>query len=490
MVWKEYDGGQSGKGSFTSFLNLDRTRAGLHKVYFSGIGGIGVSGLAHLFLDKGWSVSGADMDPGASTVCELIERGARVYSQHKAENISEMCPDLLIYSSAVRRESEDIREALHLGIPLVHRAEALSYMMKDYRGVCVAGMHGKTTVSSILSWCLSRFDSGVGYAVGAQCAQLMPHARLPRVKGKGWFIAETDESDGSLLNFYPEQAFILNLDRDHLDYYSGREMIEQTFSQFAGQISGKIFCCADNPWVMQLKEHSFKEKGITFGVNPRADYRIRNIKLNENSFEVITPSGEVKEFQIQLLGEHNICNAAGVASFLLEAGYSAESIAEGLKSFKGARRRQELLYKDDNYRIIEDYGHHPVEIEATIRAIRQQGILKDGRLLVAFQPHRFSRMQKLLSEFASCFTGVDQLFLTDVYSASEDPIPGVSGQMLANAIQERGQAVEYRQKLDDVRMAIESTLRPGDTVLFLGAGDISNLAHQYVDLLKHSKEEK
>ena len=307
---------------------MDRTRAGLHKVYFSGIGGIGVSGLAHLFLDKGWSVSGADMDPGASTVCELIERGARVYSQHKAENISEMCPDLLIYSSAVRRESEDIREALHLGIPLVHRAEALSYMMKDYRGVCVAGMHGKTTVSSILSWCLSRFDSGVGYAVGAQCAQLMPHARLPRVKGKGWFIAETDESDGSLLNFYPEQAFILNLDRDHLDYYSGREMIEQTFSQFAGQISGKIFCCADNPWVMQLKEYSFKERGITFGVNPRADYRIGSIKLNKNSFELITPSGEVKEFQIQLLGEHNICNAAGVASFLLEAGYSSESIAE------------------------------------------------------------------------------------------------------------------------------------------------------------------
>lgn len=241
------------------------------RVYLSGIGGIGVSAVAHLFLDRGWKVCGADLCASHET-STLSGRGAKIYLGHSVENLRHEPVDVAVYSSAVRQESPDIVEVKRQGIPLLKRAEALAAMMDLHRGICVAGMHGKTTVSGLLTHAMCHLGLEPGYAVGGISHQLYPHARMGK-SAESWFIAETDESDGSLLEFSPEYAFVLNLDRDHLDYYGNEERIERVFADFAGQVRKKILCCADNRWVMHLGDQNFKDRRVSFGFNPRGDYQ-------------------------------------------------------------------------------------------------------------------------------------------------------------------------------------------------------------------------
>lgn len=441
-------------------------------VYLSGIGGIGVSGVAHLLLDMGWHVCGVDVVESRETL-DLCKRGAKIYLGHAAENLHHETVDVAVYSSAVRREKPDIVEVLRLGIPLVHRAEALASIMTRYRGICVAGMHGKTTVTGLLSSAMRNMGVDVGYAIGGVNSQFRPHARLCK-KSSGWFVSETDESDGSLLDYFPEYGFILNIDRDHLDYYQTDEKINAVFRQFVAQVHQKVVCCADNRWVMELRKHGFEDKSITYGFSPMSDYQIVQREVSQQTgaqtFEVKRGGRCWGRFQIRLMGEHNVRNAGAVIALLGELGYSADVIAQSIGDFKGTSRRQELLFEDGCYRIIDDYGHHPSEIVATIQAVKQQG----GRLLVVFQPHRFSRTKLLLNEFSTCFQGVDYLFLTDVYAASESPIPGISGECIADAVRAHGQSVEYLSKLADVGDAVAKVSRPGDVILFLGAGDITD----------------
>ena len=262
--------------------------------------------------------------------------------------------------------------------------------------------------------------------------------------------------------------------------------IHPDFTMDADQVQKQIFCCADNHWVMSLRAQHFADRGITYGFHPDSDYQAvlkEFLPQGGQSFEVLHHGKSLGDFKIRLMGEHNVCNAAAVIALLTELGYSSRDIADSIKDFTGARRRQELLFSNESYRIIDDYGHHPAEIRATIRAVKRQG----GRLLVVFQPHRFSRTQLLLNEFSTCFEGVDQLLLTDVYAASENPIPGVSGECMAQAIRAHGQQVEYLQHLEDVGKAVERISKPGDVILFLGAGDITRQAHQYADGLRKGK---
>ncbi|MBO4714493.1 MAG: UDP-N-acetylmuramate--L-alanine ligase [Verrucomicrobia bacterium] len=485
MQEKQTYGNREDRVVFETLLKTGRNKEGsVPRAYLSGIGGIGVSAVAHILLDAGWSVCGADIQASRVTQ-ELGERGAKIYLGHSAENLKYDPVDVAVYSSAVRRDSQDILEIQRQRIPLLHRAEALASILRQYRGICVSGMHGKTTVSSLLVCALNGLGAEPGYAVGGSCRQFDPHARISRTSSH-WFVAEADESDGSLLDYFPEYAFILNIDRDHLDYYRSDERIGETFVRFADQVQKQIFCCADNHWVMSLRAQHFADRGVTYGFHPDSDYQAvlkEFLPQGGQSFEVLRHGKSLGDFKIRLMGEHNVCNAAAVIALLTELGYSSRDIADSIKDFTGARRRQELLFSNESYRIIDDYGHHPAEIRATIRAVKRQG----GRLLVVFQPHRFSRTQLLLNEFSTCFEGVDQLLLTDVYAASENPIPGVSGECMAQAIRAHGQQVEYLQHLEDVGKAVERISKPGDVILFLGAGDITRQAHQYADGLRKGK---
>jgi len=326
-----------------------------------------------------------------------------------------------------------------------------------------------------------------GYAVGGLCRRFEPHARLGKNQSS-WFVAETDESDGSILEFEPEYALILNLDRDHLEYYGNEAGIEKTFAQFSQQVQKKIICCADNEWVTRLSKEHFRERSISFGFSPQSDYQAvlrENPSKGEQIFGVRRRGVDWGEFKICLMGTHNVSNATAVIALLAELGYSAQEIAGSISDFNGTNRRQELLFKNQDYRIIDDYGHHPAEIAATIRAVKAQG----GRLLVVFQPHRFTRTQLLLEEFSTCFKEADRLFLTDVYAASEEPIPGVTGKSMADAVRARGQEVEYLEHLEDVGGAVAKNSRPGDIILFLGAGDITLEAHKYAALLDGAKSQ-
>lgn len=453
------------------------------RVYFAGIGGIGMSGLAHLLLDLGWSVYGVDLQENNQTR-RLVARGAKIFLSHSEKNIVNNNFDFAIYSAAVRFDLPDMKAIAMSGIPLLHRAEALAAIMSQYRGICVSGMHGKTTVSGMLSTAMVQLGMNVGYTIGGESDCLCPHGRLPQSLD-AWFVSETDESDGSLLNYSPEYGFILNLDRDHLDFYKSDDQIEDVFVRFAHETKKKLFCSADNTWVMKLRNRDFSDRSITYGFNPLSDYRI--IYRQKQSFAVQRYGRDFGNFNTRLLGKHNISNTCAVIAFLAELGISAEEIQRGIGTFFGVGRRQEVLFSNDKYSVLDDYGHHPAEIAATISAIREclrNDEEKSGRLIVAFQPHRFSRTKLLLEGFAHCFTGADLLFLTDVYAASETPIPGISGECIARAVHDAGQNVTYCNRLDDICAAVESQARPGDVILFLGAGDITKQAHKYADHLR------
>lgn len=349
------------------------------KVYLAGIGGIGVSAVAHLLIDKGWSVSGADVRESQETRA-LSKRGAKIYLGHVAANLRDDPVDVLVYSTAVSKTTPDILEARKQGIILLKRAEALASLMSAYRGICVAGMHGKTTVTGFLVRAMCNLNLRPGYAVGGLSRHFEPHARLGEDQFS-WFVAETDESDGSLLEFEPEYATILNLDRDHLEYYGNEEEIERTFIQFSQQVEKNILCCADNPWVMRLSKEHFRQRSLSFGFSPRSDYQaiLRETSCcGKQVFSVRREGRDWGEFTISLMGTHNVSNAMAVITLLAHLGYSAEEVARAIKDFDGTNRRQELLFKSQDYQIIDDYGHHPAEIKATISALKPLR----GRLLV------------------------------------------------------------------------------------------------------------
>lgn len=437
-------------------------------VYLVGAGGCGMSGLAHLLLDHGWSVVGSDLREH-SGMRQLRERGAVLHAGHAPEQLRAAKPDLVVYSSAIRMDNPELALAQQMGIPLVRRAVLLAALAHQRRAVCVAGMHGKTTTTALLAYALEQLDAPVGFAVGAGVPQLGRSARM-EADAHAWFAVEADESDGTLREFHPEQAIILNIDEEHLDYFANFQAVCDEFVAFAGQTVRRLIYCADDDRLVELfGRHA---RAISYGFNPAADYRAE--VLGPGRFTVAKAGNVLGEFEIMLRGEKNISNAVAVVAFLHANGIEPHAIGGALAGFQGADRRQQELFADDRYRIFDDYGHHPAEIEATLRAIREQC---KGRLLVAFQPHRYSRTQHLLSEFAGCFGEADLLWVTEVYAASEEPIADVHGQRLVKAIAGTGQPAAFAATLEILRDKVRQALRPGDVAVFLGAGDITQVAH-------------
>lgn len=484
-------------------------------IYLIGAGGCGMSGLGHLLLDLGFRVAGSDLAANEE-IRQLRLRGAEIQMGHDPAQLRAAQPILVVYTSAVRRDNPELQTAEQLRLPIVRRAVLLAALLQRQNGICVAGMHGKTTTSAWLAFALEQLGARPSYAIGALVPQLIPHARLcsgpdsTAPNARPYFVVEADESDGTLREFHPEHAIVLNVDAEHLDFYANVEAVGREFQQFAGQTRGHLVFCADDARLTEL--FSRQPGAISFGFPPLSTYRVEG--KPPGSARASSPSGDVAsetgaghvsrvtchktrfaiwhagellgEFTTSLLGEKNISNAAAVIALLHQLGFAPDAIARAIALFRGAARRQQEIFADDRFRVFDDYGHHPAEIRATLRALKTLGA---RRLLVAFQPHRFTRTQHLLKEFSSCFGEADRLWLAPVYAASEPEIPGVNSARLVEAIQAQGQAAELTTTWPELRAAVRAAMQPGDLVLFIGAGDITNAAHQLAAQLREETPE-
>jgi len=457
---------------------LDRL-AGGELIYLVGIGGCGMSGLAHIFLDLGFQVAGSDQHAN-SEIQELRQRGATIHLGHMAENLAGAEPALVVFTPAVSRDNPELLHAVNHGWPVARRAMTLAALTTFARPVCVAGMHGKTTTSALLAFAFEQLGVAAARAIGASVPQVKPHAAWSRghvlkASADRLFVVETDESDGTLCEFRPHHAILLNVDAEHLDHYAGFDAVLADFRRFAGQTTGRLVWCADDANL--VASFAGRTGTTSYGYSLSADYRCEiqtALPDAPTRFEVWHHGTKLGSFSVRILGEKNVSNATGVIALLHQLGHAPEDIARALEGFRGAARRQQELFRDSRFRVFDDYGHHPQEIRAVLAAMRR---LQPGRLLVAFQPHRYTRTKHLLPEFASCFTEADRLWLAEIYAASEPVIPGISSDVLADAIRARGQTVELVPNLLHLSGLVRAAMQPGDLVLFLGAGDITQVAH-------------
>jgi UDP-N-acetylmuramate--alanine ligase len=449
------------------------------QVHFVGIGGAGMSGIAEVLLNLGYHISGSDLAAN-ETVQRLQEKGAQIYRGHAAENIEGA--DVLVVSSAVKADNVEVIAAREQRIPVVARAEMLGELMRFREGIAVAGTHGKTTTTSLTASVLAEGGLDPTFIIGGLVNAFGSHARL----GQGpYVVAEADESDGSFLLLQPVVAVITNIDHDHMDHYEGSfRRLRDAFLEFIHHLPfyGLAVLNIDDPEVADLLPEVGRPV-LTFGFDTRADVRALNVEQDEltMSFDLLLPNQEPQRACIQLPGLHNVHNALGAAAVAWELGVPAPTIVAGLAAFKGIGRRfasvGELPLDDGAVTVYEDYGHHPTELEATIKAAR--GSWPERRLVVVFQPHRYSRTRDLFDEFARVLAETDVLVLTDVYAAGEAPIEGVTTPRLCQAVRSRGRVEPvYIPSLWDLPQELPNLLHASDVVLLLGAGDVGHLASQ------------
>ena len=436
------------------------------QVHFIGIGGIGMSGIAEVLARQGFPVSGSDVSEN-DTVRRLRELGVKIYVGHKAENL--VGAKVVVVSSAIGRDNPEILEAQRLSIPLVPRAEMLAELMRLKFGVAVAGTHGKTSTTSMLATIVAHAGLDPTVIVGGKVDALGGNAKL----GQGQFlVAEADESDGSFLRLSPVVTIITNIDNDHLDFYGQMEKLRMAFLEFANKVPyyGRSILCADNAEVMKLLPLVAKPHW-TYGFAETANFRITAFKTKDmgSCFTLMRDGAKICEIELNVPGEHNARNAVAAFAAALELDISVEKAVEGLARYSGVRRRFEIKGKmPSGVTIVDDYGHHPTEIAATLSAARA---VWPGRIIAAFQPHRFTRTQICWEQFAESLKCADKTYLLDIYAAGEPAIPGVSSQKLAEKITN----CEYVGGLETAQAALLKTLRSGDLLITLGAGNVTQL---------------
>ncbi|MBU4251430.1 MAG: UDP-N-acetylmuramate--L-alanine ligase [Candidatus Omnitrophica bacterium] len=447
--------------------------------HFIGIGGIGMSGIAHLLLKNGFRVSGSDLKENRMTQ-QLASEGAKIFLGHHARNIT--VQDVVVYSSAIGEDNCELRQAKILGISSIKRAQALAELMQQKTVVTVTGSHGKTTTTSLISCMLLEAGLCPTVAIGGILNNINANACL----GSGeLFVAEADESDGSFLSYEPKYSVITNIDREHLDYYHNFDNELDAFKLFIKrtQAGGCVFACSDDPNLLNIMR-AYEGKRVFFGLNSPADIYAKNIVFNQlvSDFDCYFKDKFISRFHLALGGRHNISNALAVIGLGLELGIDLKQIGSSLAGYKGAGRRLEIKFQSDKYLVVDDYAHHPSEIKATLAAIVN---LKVKRKIVVFQPHRYTRTQLLLDDFAKSFAQADYLIITDIYAASEQPIAGVNALRLLNKIKEFDPAKEvlYLAK-EDILPHILGIIRDGDLVMTLGAGDIVGVSDALAQKLK------
>ncbi len=443
-------------------------RGRVRHVHFIGIGGIGMSGLAEILLAMDFSVSGSDLRENDITR-RLGMMGARIDTGHQRENLRDA--DVVVYSSAIDPTNPEIQEARARGVPVIARAEMLAELMRVKYGVAIAGSHGKTTTTSLVATVLRAAGLDPTVVVGGKMAALGSNAKL----GAGdLLVAEADESDGSFLRLTPTIAVITNIDPEHLDHHGDHEKLKTAFVEFAAHVPfyGLAVLCLDHPHVQAILPR-IQRRHVTYGLSPQADYRARNIQHRGLATAFVAEKRDVSlgEFEVRMPGLHNVQNCLAVIAIADELEVPLDVTKQALATFGGVARRFTIVAEVGGVTLVDDYGHHPAEIEATLSAAQAA---YGRRLVVAFQPHRYSRTRDLFDEFSRAFNKADILFVTDVYAAGERPIPGISSEALVQSIREHGhRAVEWVADKKALPDAIEAILEPGDVVIALGAGDIN-----------------
>ena len=449
-------------------------------IHFVGIGGIGMSGIAEVLINLGHKVSGSDLKASEITR-RLTDLGAEVVIGHGGVNVSGA--DVVVVSSAVSDDNPEVVAAHRAFIPVIPRAEMLAELMRLKSAVAVAGSHGKTTTTSLIGTMLTRAGLDPTLVIGGKLNHLGVGARL----GQGdYMVAEADESDGSFLLLTPTVAVVTNIDLEHLNYYRGLEHLKETFLSFINKIPfyGFSVLCLDDPNVQSLLP-GVKKRYLTYGLSAQAEISARDIECGPwgYSFELCRLGQELGRVTVNIPGRHNVLNALAAAAVGLEMGLSPEMVIEGLGEMKGVGRRFEKKGEAGGVIVIDDYGHHPTEIKATLSALSD--CFPDNRRVVVFQPHRYSRTESLFDEFIPAFNQADRLIITGIYGAGEPPIAGITGQALADAVRRHGHRdVVYHEDVSSLAEAVGSELEPGDVLLTLGAGNVHTVGETILRLIE------
>lgn len=445
-------------------------RGRVRHVHFIGVGGIGMSGLAEILRTLEFEVSGSDVRPGENT--RRLERlGVRIDIGHRAENVQ--AADVVVYSSAIDPQNPEVKRAKELGIPVIPRAEMLAELMRVKYGIGIAGSHGKTTTTSLVATVLRAAGLDPTVVVGGRMAALGSNARL----GAGdLLVAEADESDGSFLRLQPTIAVVTNIDPEHLDFYKTHEALKEAFVSYVERTPfyGLSVLCLDHPHVQDILPR-IGRRHVTYGLSPQATYSARNIRFHglTTSFLAFRRGEALGEFTVRMPGQHNVLNTLAAVAVADELEVPLDVAKEALSTFHGVARRFTIVAEAEGVTLVDDYGHHPAEVEATLSAARNA---YTQRIIVAFQPHRYTRTAHLFDDFTRAFNQADVLFLTDIYAAGEKPIPGISSESLAAGIALHGHhAVRYVPDKAVLAEELARVAKPGDVVIALGAGDINRI---------------
>ncbi|UFS71632.1 UDP-N-acetylmuramate--L-alanine ligase [Geomonas sp. RF6] len=455
----------------------------IEKIHFVGIGGIGMSGIAEVLLNLGYKVSGSDLRETEITQ-RLAGLGGEIFFGHRSENVVEA--DVVVISSAVHEDNPEVVEAHARFIPVIPRAEMLAELMRMKYGIAVAGTHGKTTTTSMVATLLSRAGIDPTMVIGGRLNSIGTNARL----GQGKFlVAEADESDGSFLKLSPTIAVVTNIDADHLDFYSGIEEIKDTFVEFINKVPfyGLAVLCLDSPNVADILPR-VQKRFTSYGLSAQADFRATDVRLSGFTTTFVAHHKGVRlgEISFAMPGAHNVLNALAAIAVAMELDIPFEKIQEGFAAFRGVGRRFHLKGSANDIMVVDDYGHHPTEVRATLAAAKSGW---EKRLVVVFQPHRYSRTKELFEDFVKAFYDADVLILTDIYPAGEAPIEGISAESLVARIRRHGQKdvtwISDREALAEHLLKI---LQPGDILLTLGAGNVWQIGEKVLGQLTPGSE--
>ncbi len=459
--------------------------AKIQRIHFVGIGGIGMSGIAEVLLNLGYKVSGSDLKASAITH-RLASMGALTFEGHRAENLAGA--EVVVTSSAIARDNPEVAAAHASHIPVIPRAEMLAELMRLKYGIAIAGMHGKTTTTSMVAVVLAAGGLDPTVVIGGRVDAMGSNARVGKSE---FFVAEADESDRSFLKLWPILAVVTNIDREHMDCYRDMADVERTFVDFFDHVPfyGMVVACNDNDDLRRVLP-AVRRRIVTYGTREGSDFLIADMQSGisgeghfaSSAFRVQYHDRDLGEFQLHVPGVHNVRNATAAIAVGVGLDIPIDKIRAGLAAYNGVDRRFQLKGRANGVTVIDDYGHHPTEIRATLAAARQCGF---RRIHVIFQPHRYTRTQLLLDEFATAFTDADTVTVLDIYAASEKPIPGVTGEMLAQRIAQTGttRADHVSSFVEAAELAGKST-QPGDLVLTLGAGNVVQLAPLVLEALQ------
>jgi UDP-N-acetylmuramate--alanine ligase len=450
----------------------------IRKIHFIGIGGIGMSGIAEVLLNLGYHISGSDLRSSDITQ-RLGEMGAEIYLGHAASNLRDV--DVVVTSSAVKADNAEVAEALRHLIPVIPRAEMLAELMRMKYGIAVAGTHGKTTTTSMVATVLCYGDLDPTAVIGGRLDAFGSNAKL----GQGKFlVAEADESDGSFLKLSPTIAIVTNIDADHLDFYRDLEEIKETFVEFINKIPfyGRAILCLDDKNIQGIIPQ-VRKRFTTYGFSAQADFQASEVEHHalQTSFAVDYCGERLGRISFHMPGDHNVLNALAATAAAMEVGLSFATVAAGFENFGGVQRRFQIKDEVGGIMIVDDYGHHPAEIKATLNAARKGW---ERRIITVFQPHRYSRTAALFDDFTTAFYETDQLLVLDIYAAGEEPIADINSERLAAQIAGHGhKGVQYLADRDKIIEHLLASCQEGDIVITMGAGNVWQIGEEFAKRL-------